>query len=50
MHGAYPSHEGTSSQGRPPTWFHENFGKLNGSMVRIEQCQDEIIQNQVRKK
>ena len=44
MHGSHPSQERTSSQGRPPAWFLEYFGKLNESMVRIEQRQEEIIQ------
>ncbi|GFS38866.1 hypothetical protein Acr_00g0059940 [Actinidia rufa] len=50
MHGGHPSHEGTSSQGGPPAWFWflEYFGKLNELLVRIEQRQEEIIQNQVR--
>ncbi|GFS40707.1 hypothetical protein Acr_00g0069960 [Actinidia rufa] len=48
MHGAYPSQEGTSPQGGPPAWFLEYFGELKESMVRIEQCLDEIIQTQQR--
>ncbi|GFS35026.1 hypothetical protein Acr_00g0037420 [Actinidia rufa] len=49
MHGAYPSQEETSTQGEPPTWFLEYFGKLNESLGEIKQRQEEIIQNQVRK-
>ncbi|GFY93076.1 hypothetical protein Acr_08g0014720 [Actinidia rufa] len=36
MCGAYPSQEGTSSQGGPPAWFLEYFGKLNESMGEIK--------------
>ena len=36
MHGGQPSQEGTSSQGGPQAWFHEYFGKLNGTMEKIE--------------
>ena len=43
MHGGQPSHEGTSSQGGPSAWFLEYFGKLNESMMRIEQRQEQII-------
>ena len=34
----HPSQEGPSSQEGPPAWFIEYFGKLNGTMKRIEQC------------
>ncbi|GFS40358.1 hypothetical protein Acr_00g0068090 [Actinidia rufa] len=37
MHGRHPSQEGTSSQGGPPAWFLDYFGKLNESLVRIVQ-------------
>ena len=46
MHGGQPSQEGTSSQGRPPTWFLEYFRKLNATMEKIEQRQEQILQNQ----
>ena len=32
--------------GGPSAWFLKYFGKLNESMVRIKQCQEEIIQTQ----
>ena len=41
MHEGHPSQEGTSSQGGPHTWFLEYFGKLNETMEKIEQRQEE---------
>ncbi|GFZ02552.1 hypothetical protein Acr_15g0011600 [Actinidia rufa] len=46
-HGAFPTQEGTSTQGGLPAWFLEYFGELN-SLGRIEQRQNEIIQTQAK--
>ena len=41
MHGEDPMQEGTSSEEGPLAWFFEYFGKLNITMGRMEQRQEE---------
>ena len=45
-YGKYPTQEGTSTQGGPPAWFLEYFGRLDESLGEIKQQQVKIIQTQ----
>ena len=41
VHEGYPLHEETLSQGGPPAWFLDYFGKINETIEWMEKCQEE---------